>query len=102
MAPPAPTPLPPASRPGCACAGIRQSTCSPAALVAAATSLPHCAGTPLPAAATTAPAADSHTSTVSADRADRNPVGPSRLAPCAQNPAPPSSAGPRTGLDDPT
>jgi hypothetical protein len=70
---PAPLPLPSPLRD--ASAGTRRSTCSRVAIVPAATSPPHCAGTRL-SAAMTAPAAGSRTRTASADRADRSPDGP--------------------------
>src|SRR5207302_8588698 len=63
----------------------RRSTCSPVANGPATTSLPRSAGTRLPAAATTVPAADTHTNTASANRVDRIPDAPSQLARLARS-----------------
>src|SRR5207247_581152 len=92
VAPPPLLPLPP----GYASAGTRRSTCSRAPNVPTPTSLPRCAGTRPPAAATTAPAADTRTGTASADHADRSPVVPSPPARHAQSPASPCSTAQRT------
>src|SRR5438128_244945 len=95
-APSVPTPPLLPLPPGYASVGTRRSTCSRAANVPTATSLPRCAGTRPPAAATTAPAADTRTGTASADHADRSPVVPSPPARHAQSPASPCSTAQRT------
>src|SRR5207244_12656694 len=93
---PAPTRLRLQSPPDCASAGTRRCSCSPAAIVPATTSLPRCAGTRLPAAATTAPAVNTRTDTALADRADRSQDATFRPVRPARTPASPGPVARRT------